>query len=172
MFLNYIKEFSVKKIINRKKQGVKYNAVSGIIKTVGLISDQRYFSETEALIKELVATGILEGNIEILSYGETVRKSSIPGTSAFTSKDLKWNAKIDNVAVNAFIDKEFDLLISFYSNQKAVLVLATYQSKAHFKVGFSTIDKRLNNLIINTAIKNHTVFTQELIRYLKILNKI
>lgn len=172
MFLNYIKEFSVKKILNSDLPDVNHNVVSGIIKTVGLITHQRYFSETEALVKELVATGISEGDIEIVYYIDSGRSNNRKPGTIFSSKDLKWNAEIDNTELRAFIHKEFDLLISFYDIEKAVLVIATYRSKAHFKVGFSTIDKRLNNLIINTTIGNQTVFSHELIKYLKILNKI
>jgi hypothetical protein len=58
MFLNYIKEFSVKNKIKNSLQNVKSNSFCGIIETVGLIIDQRYFLETKALIKELIAHGI------------------------------------------------------------------------------------------------------------------
>jgi hypothetical protein len=46
------------------------------------------------------------------------------------------------------------------------------QSKALFKVGFASIDKKLNHFIINTTAENHTVFMSELVKYLKILNKL
>jgi hypothetical protein len=65
MFLNYIKEFSVK---NKIKQFTKKKSNScGIIETVGLIIDQRYFLETKALIKEFIAHGILQENIEVIT---------------------------------------------------------------------------------------------------------
>jgi len=172
MFLNYIKEFGVKKILKNNLQNVKSNSFSGKIKTVGVIIDQRHFSETNAFIKELIANGILEDNIEVIVYREALKKSTNNVRATFSSKHLKWNAEIDNPAVNDFIDKEFDLLISYYDVEKAILLIATHNSKAHFKVGFSAIDKRLNNLMINTNAENYKVFTHELFRYLKILNKI
>ncbi|MEZ7498020.1 hypothetical protein QO200_04640 [Flavobacterium sp. Arc3] len=172
MFLNYIKEFSVKKILKNSLQNVKSNSVSGIIKTVGVIIDQRHFLETNAFINELIANGILEENIEVVVYREAVKKSTNNVRATFSSKHLEWNAEIDNPAVNDFIDKEFDLLISYYDVEKAILLIVTHNSKAHFKVGFSAIDKRLNNLMINTNTENYKVFTRELFRYLKILNKI
>jgi hypothetical protein len=67
MFLNYIKEFSVKNKIKNSLQNVKAIRF-GIIETVGLIIDQRYFLETKALIKELIAHGILQENIEVIVY--------------------------------------------------------------------------------------------------------
>jgi hypothetical protein len=74
--------------------------------------------------------------------------------------------------VNDFINEKFDLLINYYDVEKALLLLITRNSQANIKVGFSTIDKRLNYLIIDTKIENHAIFTHELFKYLKILNKI
>ena len=48
----------------------------------------------------------------------------------------------------------------------------THDSKARFKVGFSSIDKRLNHFMINSTSTNHAVFVNELFKYLKLLNKI
>jgi hypothetical protein len=172
MFLNYIKEFSAKKILKNSLQNAKGNSSSGIIKTVGLVIDQRYFLETDALIKEFIANGILEENIEVIVYGDMFKNNINSGRVTFGSKHLQWNAEIDNPGVNNFIDKEFDLLISYYNIEKAILLIVTHNSKAHFKVGFSAIEKRFNSLIINTNADNQKVFTQELFRYLKILNKI
>jgi hypothetical protein len=45
-----------------------------IIETVGLIIDQRYFLETKALIKELIAHGILQENIEVIVYQDRLGK--------------------------------------------------------------------------------------------------
>ena len=72
---------------------------------------------------------------------------------------------------NDFINEKFDLLISYYDVEKAILLKITHNSKAQFKVGFSSVDKRLNHLMINTNAENYKVFVHELFRYLKILNR-
>jgi hypothetical protein len=172
MFLNYIKEFSVKNKIKNSLQNVKSNSLCGTIKTVGLIIDQRYFVETKTLIKELIANGILRENIEVIIYHDTFRKTNKTAQNTFGPKHLNWNAEINSSFVNDFMAKEFDLLISYYDVEKAILLVVTINSKARFKVGFSAIDKRLNNLMISTQGENQKVFTQELFKYLKILNKI
>ena len=64
------------------------------------------------------------------------------------------------------------MLISYYDVEKPPLVLVTLQSKAKFKVGFSTIDKRLNAFMITTVAEKHGEFVAELFKYLKILKKI
>jgi hypothetical protein len=85
---------------------------------------------------------------------------------------LDWNGTIGDVVVTEFIQTEFDLLVSYYEIEKVILLLITNRSKAKFKVGFSSIDKRFNHLTITTRIGNYSIFAHELFKYLKILNKI
>ena len=46
------------------------------------------------------------------------------------------------------------------------------KSKSKFKVGFDTVDKRVNHFIIKTVVEDFNEFVLELFKYLKILNKI
>nr|WP_243699198.1 hypothetical protein [Flavobacterium hiemivividum] len=144
---------------------VKSSTFSGAIKTVGLIIDESHFLERNSLMKELVENGILEENITIITYKNSVSKS---GTTAdFSSKDLKSNFEITNAAVNDFISQDFDVLISYYEVDRPILMLITHCSIAKLKVGFASIDKRLNHLIIDTTAEKNEVFTNELFKYLK-----
>ena len=92
--------------------------------------------------------------------------------TTFSAGELKWSGQITSVEINDFINEKFDLLISYYNVEKAILLQITNNSKAQFKVGFSSIDKRLNHFIIKTEINNYSVFISELFKYLKLLNKI
>lgn len=172
MFLNYIKELSVKKTVKNSLLTVKNSIDSGTITSIGLLIDESYFAEINLLVNELSSNGILANNIEVIVYRDRLKKNKNISQATFSSKDLNWNGTIDNAAVNDFVNKEFDLLISYYDVEKAILLVLTNESKARFKVGFSSIDKRLNDLMINTNAENYKVFTHELFRYLKILNKI
>jgi len=165
MFLSYIKGFFVKRKLKNIFYDVKSSTFSGAIKTVGLIIDESHFLERNSLMKELVENGILEENITIITYKNSVSKS---GTTAdFSSKDLKSNFEIANAAVNDFISQDFDVLISYYEIEKPILMLISHRSIAKLKVGFASIDKRLNHLIIDTTAEKHEVFTNELFKYLK-----
>jgi hypothetical protein len=172
MFLNYIKDFFVKKRLNNSFKNVKYHSLSGIVNNIGLIVDEKYFSQIKDLMMDLAANGVLEDNIEVIVLGDRCEKGTNTGHTIYCSKHLKWNGKINNPSINDFVDKEFDLLISYYDIEKAILLIVTNNSKAHFKVGFSSIDNRLNNLMIDTTARNQKIFTHELFRYLKILKKI
>ncbi|MBP6180814.1 hypothetical protein [Flavobacterium sp.] len=172
MFLNYVKDFSVKKILKNSLHNVKSSSLSTSIQTVGLLIDSSYFSEKEALIDELIANGIFESNIKVIVYKDKFKKNDVDTHPVFGTKDLNWKGDITDLQVNDFVNEKFDLLINYYDVEKAILMVVTHNSKAQFKVGFSSIDKRLNHLMINTNAENYKVFIHELFRYLKILNKL
>jgi hypothetical protein len=172
MFLNYIKDFFLKRILKNNLHNVKSSASAVSIQTIGLLIDESYFFEKENLVKELISNGILESNIKIIVYRDKLRKNEVYAQPTFSSKHLNWKAEITNPVVTDFSTEKFDLLISYYDIEKAILLTITHNSKAQFKVGFSSIDKRLNHLMINTNAENYKVFVHELFRYLKILNKI
>ncbi|WP_415578731.1 DUF6913 domain-containing protein, partial [Flavobacterium psychrophilum] len=100
------------------------------------------------------------------------KKNETFSQPTFSNNDMSWKGTLSPIFVKDFINIPFDMLISYYDTEKAPLLLITNHSKALFKVGFSTVDKRLNHLMINTNAENYKVFVHELFRYLKILNKI
>jgi hypothetical protein len=172
MFLNYIKDYFLKRMLKNSLHNVKTILSAVSIQTVGLLIDESYFVEKEALIKELMANGIVESNIKIIVYKNNSKHSASNSQITFSIKDINWKGEITNTAVTDFINTNFDLLVNYYDLERAILLNITHNSKASFKVGFSSIDKRLNHLMIQTNAENYTVFVHELFRYLKILNKI
>ena len=172
MFLNYIKNFLVKKTLKNSLQNLKTDHSAATVQTVGLLVDVSNFATTELLIAELIAHGILEKNIKTIVYFDAVKKKEGLKYPTFNGAQLKWNGEITAPEINDFTNEKFDLLISFYDIEKAILMQITHDSKAQFKVGFASIDKRLNHFIIKTEINNYTVFVNELFKYLKLLNKI
>jgi len=172
MFLNYLKDFTTKKIVKNNLSNAKLIPSSNIIKTVGILFDETYFNEREALVAELVKEGIKEDQIHLLVFRDKIKINEVFDYPVFSHKDINWTAAIDKLAVKDFVNKEFDLLINYYDTEKAALLLVSHLSKASFKVGFSSVDKRLNHFMITTNAENYKVFAQELFKYLKILNKL
>jgi hypothetical protein len=172
MFLNKIKDFWTKKIVKKRLSNVKLLNSSSSIKKVGIVFDESYFYEKEALIKELVNEGIKESDIDIIVFKNKIKKNETFDYSVFSYRNMSWNATIDFPEFNKFIVADFDLLISYYDVEKAPLLLTTNLSKANFKVGFASIDKRLHHFMIDTNAENYKVFMEELFKYLKILNKL
>ena len=111
-------------------------------------------------------------NIKTIVYSDVLKKNLGTEYTAFSAEKLKWSGQIASVEINDFINEKFDLLISYYDIEKAILMQITNNSKAEFKVGFPSIDERLNHFIIKTEINNYNIFVSELFKYLKLLNKI
>ncbi len=172
MFLNLIKDFFLKRIFKKNLHNVKNSSSLVPIQTVGLLLDESYFFDKELLVKELFNYGILENNIKIIVYKDKLKKSEDYLYPTFSGKNFNWKGDSTEPIVQEFVNEKFDLLISYYDVEKAVLLKMTHNSKAQFKVGLSAVDKRLNHLIISTNAENYKVFAHELFRYLKILNKI
>ena len=172
MFLNYLKNFFTQKIVKKSISNVKHIPIHTTIHTVGIIFDQTYFYEREALVQELALKGIQETDIKVLVFKDKIKKNEQFDYPIFSHKDLSWTATFDKSEVKDFIAQKFDLLINYYDTEKAPLLLVSNQSKASFKVGFSSINKKLNHFMIDTNAENYKVFIEELFKYLKILNKI
>ncbi|SCX88658.1 DUF6913 domain-containing protein [Flavobacterium caeni] len=172
MFLSYIKNFFTQKIVKKSLSNAKLDAAQETIKTVGIIFDESYFYEKQALMAELVKNGIQENHIKVLVFKNKIKKNEQFDYPVFSHKDLSWQATFHNSAVKEFIAQRFDLLINYYDVEKSALMIVSNQSKAKFKVGFASIDKKLNHFMIDTAAENYQLFVEELFKYLKILNKI
>jgi len=172
MFLNKIKDFWTKKIVKKRLSNVKHIDSDSSIKKVGIVFDETYFYEKEKLIDQLKNNGISPDNIEFIVFKNKVKKNETFDYTVFTYRNINWNATFDSSEVNNFINYDFDLLISYYDMEKAPLLMVTNLSKSKFKVGFASIDKRLNHFMIDTNAENYTVFIEELFKYLKILNKL
>lgn len=172
MFLSSLKNLFTKKIVKKSLSNVKPAASGEPIATVGIIFDETYFYEREQIVSALRAHGIASRNIEVLVFKNRIRKNETFDYPVFTHKDLSWQATFRNSDVKEFIEKPFDLLINYYDVEKSALMVVSNLSKARFKVGFASVNKKLNHFMIDTQAENHEIFLSELFKYLKILNKL
>jgi hypothetical protein len=172
MIIEYIKQIVIKSFYKRNLTNVKLNYIVKPIETVGIIIDESYFLEKDKLIREVIGFGLKRENIKLLVFREEIKKGETFSYPTFTHSDIGWNGNFKSTEVNGFISIKFDLLISYYDYEKTILALITNNSKAQFKVGFSSVDKKLNHFTIGTQAENYEVFSNELFKYLKILHKI
>lgn len=172
MFLKLIKDFLIKKLVKKSLVNYKPVIIEDKIETVGLLIDESYFAKEEALVSEIISGGIQKNNIQVLIYRDKIKKKDSFSNPFFSRADVSLGADFKKPEVKDFIEKPFDMLISYYDIEKPPLTLVTLLSESKFKVGFSTVDKRLNNFMIGTVAEKHQEFVSELFKYLKILNKI
>ena len=172
MISKIIKDFFLKRKVNKRLINYQLQVSSDKIVKVGVLIDGNYFTNQEELIKEIEKYGIAKENIEILSFVNKNKKTLLEKFDYFFRKDISFGGLFKSERVTNFTDQHFDMLISYYDVQKPTLLLVTKSSKAKFKVGFDTVDKRVNHFIIKTLVEDFNEFVLELFKYLKILNKI
>ncbi|MQP52539.1 MULTISPECIES: hypothetical protein [unclassified Flavobacterium] len=172
MFYNIIKNFFLKKNVTKRLTSENSFASNEKVITVGILVDESYFSETNQLIERIVSQGIDANNISVLVYKDKIKKKEEINEPFLTIKNISLSGEITKPEVKDFIETPFDLLLNYYDVSKSSLLLLSVKSKAKFKVGFDTVDKRVNHFIIKSLVENFNEFVLELFKYLKILNKI
>lgn len=171
MFLGFIKNISLKKIVKKSLPKV-YAPSKNKVKTIGLLIDGTRFSQTELLIDELVKKGIDKNNIKVLVYSD--KKIKNKDLVYFRLKDISLSKKNSDIGseIKAFENESFDLLVNYYNQEQIALTYLSVQSKADFKAGFLMDEKRLNHFIIDVPLSDYKLFSEELFKYLKLFNKI
>ncbi len=172
MFLKILKNFFGKRNFKKKLVDSYADSSHGKIETIGVLIDETDFDEKENLIAALLEHGFQSKNITLLAYKNKYKKKVILDYPHFSKKDVSWIGGIEKQEVLDFKAMQFDLLIGYFHEKKAPLLYVTQRSEATFKVGFSDVDKRLFHLMIAAPQENCTVFVDELVKYLRILNKL
>lgn len=172
MILKGFKEKSIKKKFNAILKTQNVINKNHTIKNVGVIFNIEEVDDFEMFKTLADSLNILPNNIQVIAYANNEKDAAFSWNTCFHSNDIGWHGKISNVELNSFLDKEFDLLISYYSANVLRLKLLTAYSKAKFKVSIFQDDARLNDLIINTKVNQFNAFKKELVKYLKVFNKI
>ena len=166
------------KVLSKKIAGsIKNNNKSSLqinnpIKTVGILVKENSNFDFEDLKRLQKKIPIGSKNFSVLTYKiQNETYNEFRGTF-FYEKHVSLTGKIKSKEVNDFLNKEFDMLIDYTAADTIFAKFLTVMSKAKFKVGYFTEDENLYDLMINVPIDNTKEFNNELIKYLKILNKI
>jgi len=171
--LNIIKKIQANRII-KKRLNNRISSLDGFecAKSVLILFDlQRtpvvnFFSP---LIKSLEEVDI---QVEIVGFRPNKNVKKTDYCPVFYNADFGLDGQLNAQNIKPVFDKTFDVLINYFDEAKWQLIGASLQIKNHFSVGFPELDKRLNDLILNTGINEREVFEKELIKYLKLFKKI
>lgn len=169
------KAFKVKsnqKYINKLLSARRVAVSNTKMKKVGVILNVAEFSDFEAFRQYFKTLGIQQAYIKIIGFVEDPKDSNDLWDTYFNPKDFGWKGKINNIDLQAFVDTEFDVLISYYKANQLELNLITAVSKANFKVGLTNDDDRLYDLMMDIKTNEFSVFKPELKKYLTVLKKI
>ena len=171
MILKGLKEKSNKNYIDKCVKNRVMVSNSNIIKTVGFIVDDSEFLDLDWINKLSEVLKVKKENFEILALTNPKSKTESIYPNTFSRKDLGWKGNVKTETLKSFLNKKNDLLISYYTSDKLPLIFATATSEAKFKVGLVE-ETNVNDLVIKTDIKDTSTFENELVKYLRILNKL
>lgn len=171
MILKGFKQNALKKSIESsiKKRQPPAKRITGI-KTLAVLIDASTSVNILSLVKLANELGVKSDQLKVMGYKEDQKEiTDDPDTAYYNDKSFGVNGSIKSTSLQDFVQKEYDVLINFYSEEKLGLNLVAAKSKAKFKVGFAEIDNRINDLVIGGVPGNTNLFIAELKKYLKIL---
>ena len=172
MILKAFKEKSNQKYVNKLLATSRATVNSNKVKTVAVLLNANEFHEFEVFRVYFKELGLNSPKHKIIAFTSDDKLEHNKWNTHYSPKDFGWKGKIENVELEEFVNTEFDALISYYKEDSLELNLVTALSKANFKIGISGKDDRLHDFIINVKPDEIELFKMELIKYLKVLNKI
>lgn len=172
MILKAFKEKSNKKYLNNTLSNRSVNVDNSKILSLGVILNIDEFDNFDLFRNLAVKLKIRPNKLKVVAFSIDTKTEHHSWDVCFNPNDFGWHGVIKNIELQTFLDAKFDALINYYSADILELKLLTAVSNASFKIGIQQSDARLNDLIINTKIKQFEVFKNELFKYLTILNKI
>ncbi len=140
------------------------------IKKILIILDD--VSKKEEVLKEVKALfAVAEDEIDLLIFQQKISKELVL-EELISPKDFGWYGKIKSDKLKVVLTKKYDLLINYSKVDNLYSNLLLLQCKTGFKAGFSHLDNRFYDLLINCESNDLKLFNTELKKYLTILNKI
>ena len=172
MILKAFKEKSNRKYVNKLLTARKTAVNSNKVKTIAVLLNKDEFDDFEVFRRYFKALNLTSPKHKIIAFTDDDKFESSQWETYFSPKDFGWKGKINNIDLQAFIDEDYDVLISYYKNESLQLNHITAASKANLKVGLARNDERLYDLIIDVQTKEIETFKTEFKKYLNILNKL
>lgn len=142
------------------------------IQMLGVIVDLDQFPQAEVFEEFINLFGLRPNAIKIMGYKREYDKNSPYATPVFSDKDLGWNGDIENGYAHEFLSREYDVLVNYYTEKNLMLQLMTVKTKARIKVGFASVDKTFNDIILDCPMKDFDLFKNEVRKYLNVLNEL
>tara|TARA_B100000614_G_C14264707_1_gene376605 strand:+ start:73 stop:603 length:531 start_codon:yes stop_codon:yes gene_type:complete len=158
----YRKEIAFKSINSKRKFNKK-------ISNIGVILDGNLSVPEDLMFNLASIFGLSKSRVFILIYTDIKRKENLVSSERrFYSSDINFFGKF-NKTITKFNSKRYDILINYYDRNFLPMKLVTLRCQSKINVGFSNVDHRLNDLILNIDITDSLLFLSEFEKYIKLL---
>ncbi len=170
MIFKSLHESLVKKKINKSLEllNEQIRIKPNPVKTIGCIIDPLFPVEVNNFIKLVNKIGLKEKDLKLITFQENENGFNIFSNMNVTPKSISFTGNLTGKDSLEFISYDYDLLINFFKSNN-VLTLLSSKVNAKFRVGFSSVDSRLNDLMFSDKINKFKEFDSELIKYLRII---
>ena len=169
MFLNGLKAKSILRKLKKETESRSYTPSGKQIRRIGILQESAKPFEKNSIEQLAHVLGIKPKDVEVLSYVPKLLKDQKNDPGEYSEKGIGWNASLKTTTLKEFVAKDFDILLSYYAEDRLPLQVVSGLSKATFKVGLIKDEQSFQDLVITTAIGEETLFINELEKYLQIL---
>ena len=138
------------------------------IKTLACIIDPSFPISVENFIDLSASLGLKEKDLKIITFQENKNIYNVFSSMNITPACISFYGNLRGKDSLEFISFEYDLLINFFKSNRFLTLLSS-KTNAKFRVGFESVDSKLNDLIFSEQIKKYKDFKSELIKYLKMI---
>ena len=167
-FLNIKKKFLQKKIDNSLNLLENKNRKFKMpVKKIGFIVDSELDIDYLDIVSLSENIGLKEKDIKVVSYSKTIFNDPFYKMRV-SDNSINFFGNINSADANEFISYNYDLLINYFGNNK-ILSLISSRCNANFRVGFDISNQKLNDIIFKDIYNNFEKFSNQLVKYLKIL---
>ncbi|OIQ28999.1 MAG: hypothetical protein BM564_07220 [Bacteroidetes bacterium MedPE-SWsnd-G2] len=172
MFLKGFKDKSNQKFIVKNGGLRDVNVHSKSITKLAIVAQESELNAVEELKSYVLKLGL--SNLKISSLFLVDRKSELLTSEklTFTEKDLGWSGNIKSEDANAFMKEEYDVLICYCNNNILPLDVVSSKTNANLKVGMTSDRLNIFDVLFGVKTQNLKTFTEELKKYLTVLNKL
>lgn len=174
MILKSLKEKAIDKIIRRELQRNAGEDASGKgrIESLAIIINYDRLTDFKPLMNLASALSVSDDQVYILGYVDKVHKKVNYLIPVFSEASIKTNGTVKSMEVQEFLGRKYDLLVNFYREPNSAMRLMSALTKASFKAGIAEDMSEMNDLTLLTEENDLKGFREELVKYLKILNKL
>ena len=173
MILKTLKEKKLNSIIKKKlSQRNAGSAYSGneFVSALCLVNFDE-IKDVKQLFRLAEELEIEEAEFKIIGYVKKIDKTEPYPIAVFSDSSILITGSINNFKVNHYLEKEYDLVINYYSEKTLPLLLVSALANARFRIGLGQDNTDFNDLTLKGPINDFEYFKEELVKYLKILNK-
>ncbi len=170
-----LKAKTAAKFIKNRRQNVdseKKNPPSRI-KSVGAVADIDLFRNYDFTGKLIESFGLAPNQVQVALVDPSGRnQNTLDAPEAFSEDSFGLYGKIKNATLEDFVEKEFDLLVSYSGADWIFTEVILARSRARLKAGFDSVDGHWQDIAIKIPGNKMDTFHEELVKYLRIMNLI